>query len=66
MKSLLAALAANRVFANLMLALILLSGWFGMRSMIIEAMPEMSLDAINVSVFYPGADPEEVEEAISR
>jgi multidrug efflux pump subunit AcrB len=66
MKSLLAAFAANRVFANLMLALILLSGIFGASSMIIEAMPEMQLDAINVSVFYPGADPEEVEEAISR
>ena len=66
MKSLLAALAANRVFANLMLFMILLTGWIGMRSMIIESMPEMQLDAINVSVFYPGADPEEVEEAISR
>ncbi len=66
MKSLLAALAANRVFANLMLFMILLSGLIGMRSMIIESMPEMQLDAINVSVFYPGADPEEVEEAVSR
>jgi multidrug efflux pump subunit AcrB len=66
MKSLLAALAANRVFANLMLVLILLTGIFCAFSMIIESMPEMSLDAINISVFYPGADPEEVEEAISR
>ena len=66
MKSLLASLAANRVFANIMLGIILLSGIFGASSMIIESMPEMSLDAINISVFYPGADPEEVEEAISR
>ncbi len=66
MKSLLAALAANRVFANLMLVLILFTGIFSAFSMIIESMPEMSLDAINISVFYPGADPEEVEEAISR
>ena len=66
MKSLLAALAANRVFANLFLIMILLSGVFGAFSMITESMPEMSLDAINISVFYPGADPEEVEEAISR
>ena len=49
-----------------MLILILLSGIFGASSMITESMPEMSLNAINVSVFYPGADPEEVEEAISR
>ena len=66
MKSLLAALAANRVFANSLLIMILLSGIFGASSMITESMPEMSLDAINISVFYPGADPEEVEEAISR
>ncbi len=66
MKSILTALAANRVFANIMLGMILLSGVFGASSMIIESMPEMSLDAINISVFYPGADPEEVEEAISR
>lgn len=66
MKSLLAALAANRVFANIMLVVILLAGVFGASSMITESMPEMSLDAINVSVFYPGADPEEIEEAISR
>jgi multidrug efflux pump subunit AcrB len=66
MKSLLVALAANRVFANIMLGMILLSGVFGASSMIIESMPEMSLDAINISVFYPGADPEEIEEAISR
>ncbi len=66
MKSLLAALAANRVFANIMLVLVLLTGMFSTCSMITESMPEMSLDAINVSVFYPGADPEEVEEAISR
>ena len=66
MKNLLAALAANRVFANLMLFVILISGLFAAMSMIREQMPEMSLDAINISVFYPGADPEEVEESISR
>ncbi|MFC1493885.1 efflux RND transporter permease subunit [Thermodesulfobacteriota bacterium] len=66
MKSLLAAFAANRVFANIMLIMILLSGLFAAFSMITESMPEMSLDAISISVFYPGADPEEVEEAISR
>lgn len=66
MYNLLAALAANRVFANLMLFVILASGWFASQSMIREQMPEMSLDAINISVFYPGADPEEVEESVSR
>ena len=35
-------------------------------SMIRENFPEFSLDMITISVPYPGADPEEVEEGISR
>ncbi len=66
MKKLLASLASNRVFANIMLVMILLSGVLASQSMIRESMPEMSLDVINISVFFPGADPEEVEEGISR
>jgi multidrug efflux pump subunit AcrB len=34
--------------------------------MIRETFPEFSLDMITISVPYPGADPEEVEEGISR
>jgi len=34
--------------------------------MIRETFPEFSLDLITISVPYPGADPEEVEEGISR
>ena len=35
-------------------------------SMIRENFPEFSVDVVTVSVVYPGADPEEVEEGISR
>ncbi|ETR67858.1 MAG: hypothetical protein OMM_04911 [Candidatus Magnetoglobus multicellularis str. Araruama] len=36
------------------------------QSMIREIFPEFSLDMISISVPYPGADPEEVEEGISQ
>ena len=35
-------------------------------SMIRENFPEFSLDMITISVPYPGADPEEIEEGISQ
>ncbi len=66
MNQILASFAKNRVFANIILFLILISGWLASKAMIRESMPEMSLDRINISVSYPGADPEEVEEAITR
>ena len=66
MKKLLAGIAQNSVFANILMLLILLSGFIASNSMIREEIPEMSLDMIMVNVSYPGADPEEVEEAISR
>jgi len=66
MKSVLAAFARNTVFANIVLVMIFVSGWFATKSMIRETFPEFSLDMVIVSVPYPGADPEEVEEGISR
>ncbi len=66
MKRVLAAFARNTVFANILLLLIFLSGGFAVKSMIREFFPEFSLDMVTVTVPYPGADPEEVEEGISR
>jgi len=66
MKKVLAAFARNTVFANIVLVMIFVSGWIATKSMIRETFPEFSLDMIIVSVPYPGADPEEVEEGISR
>ena len=65
MKQVLAAFARNTVFANILLVLIFLSGWLAVSSMTRETFPEFSLDMISISVPYPGADPEEVEEGIS-
>lgn len=66
MKRVLAAMASNTVFANILLVLIFMAGGIAAMSMIRENFPEFSVDIITVSVVYPGADPEEVEEGISR
>jgi multidrug efflux pump subunit AcrB len=66
MKRVLAAFARNTVFANIVLATLFLAGYIAAISMIRETFPEFSLDMITITVPYPGADPEEVEEGISR
>ncbi|MGQ9669128.1 MAG: efflux RND transporter permease subunit [Desulfosoma sp.] len=66
MKTILAAFAQNRVFANIVLVLIFTAGIMASFLMLKENFPEFSLDMITISVPYPGADPEEVEEGICR
>ena len=66
MKRVLAAFARNTVFANIVLVLIFLAGGIATTSMIRENFPEFSLGQITISVLYPGADPEEVEEGICQ
>jgi len=66
MKRVMAAFARNTVFANIVLIIIFLAGGMAVQSMIRENFPEFSLDMITITVPYPGADPEEVEEGISR
>ena len=58
--------ARNGVAANLLMLLLLLGG-AGAASMVVqENFPEFSLDAVEVRVRYPGASPEDVEDAIVR
>jgi multidrug efflux pump subunit AcrB len=66
MKRILAAFARNTVFANIVLMLIFVAGAFAVKQMVRETFPQFSLDYIFVTVPYPGADPEEVEEGICR
>ena len=66
MKRLFAEFARNTVFANIVFILIFLAGGIAAMSMIRENFPEFSLDMLTISVSYPGADPEEVEEGISQ
>ncbi len=66
MKKALAAFARNTVFANIMLLMIFLAGGLSAWNMTRESFPEFSLDMVLITVPYPGADPEEVEEGVSR
>ncbi len=58
--------ARNTVFANIVLLIIFLAGGLATRFMVCETFPEISLEMISISVAYPGADPEEVEEGVCR
>ena len=60
------AFTRNSVFANILLSSIISVGLLASANMVRETFPEFSLDYILVKVPWPGADPEEVEEGISR
>ncbi len=66
MRAIFTAFAKNTVFANILLLLIFMGGYFGATRMVRETFPETRLDTIQVVVAWPGADPEDVEEGISR
>ncbi len=57
-------MAQNGVAANLLMLFILAAGFFALRGLVQEVFPEVSLDRIRVTVPYPGATPDEVEESI--
>ena len=56
----------HHVLANVAMGLILLAGAVAAMSMLREAFPEIRANAFTVTVVYPGADVEEVEEGVSR
>jgi multidrug efflux pump subunit AcrB len=56
--------ARNPVAANLIMILILAGGILTLTNVKQEVFPELSLDIITVTVPYPGAAPEEVENAV--
>ncbi|MBU0678890.1 MAG: efflux RND transporter permease subunit [Verrucomicrobia bacterium] len=60
----LAWMVGNRVTPNLLMIFLLLGGFFMAGKIKKEVFPEFSLDSVNVSVSYPGASPEEVEQGI--
>jgi multidrug efflux pump subunit AcrB len=66
MNNLLASFARNTVFANILLLLIFFAGFLATKMMVRESFPEFSIDKIVITVPYPGADPEEVEEGINQ
>jgi len=58
-------MAQNSVAANLAMFMILIAGLLALTRTKQEVFPEFDLDLIAVSVPYPGASPEEVEQGIS-
>jgi len=57
-------MARNHVAANLLMLVFIVGGILLGASVKQEVFPEVSLDRVQVSVVYPGAGPEEVEEGV--
>lgn len=55
----------NSVFANILMVVVMGAGLLAWFNMVREIFPNFSTDIIRVSVAFPGADPEEIEESIS-
>ncbi|MEW5721910.1 MAG: efflux RND transporter permease subunit [Thermodesulfobacteriota bacterium] len=66
MKGAIAWFADNHVAANLLMGFFILAGIVTGLTMKLEVFPESSLDRITITTSYPGAAPEEVEEAVVR
>jgi multidrug efflux pump subunit AcrB len=64
-KSMLRLFFSNPVLANILMLLIFGCGIAGYMTMTREIFPRFTLDKISVTVLYPGADPDEVEEGIA-
>ena len=64
MKGAVAWFAGNGVAANLLMAVIIFVGLITVSQIRKEVFPDFSIEMISISVAYPGAAPEEVEEAI--
>lgn len=63
-KGFLAWMAENHVAANLLMLILVIGGIIAATRITQEVFPEYDLDIVTVSVSYPGATPEEVEEGI--
>ncbi len=59
-------MARNSVAANLLMMFIIVVGAISVANIAQEVFPEVSLDAIQITIVYPGASPEEVESGIVR
>ncbi|MBI2433496.1 MAG: efflux RND transporter permease subunit, partial [Candidatus Hydrogenedentes bacterium] len=65
-KAFLGAVIGNTIFANVAMFALLFVGGMALFNIRRESMPEISLHALQVSIPFPGADPQEVEEGVSR
>ena len=63
-KGVIAWMVNNRVTPNLLMIVLLLGGFLVSTTIKQEVFPEFELDLITVSVAYPGASPDEVEQSV--
>ena len=66
MKSLIAWTVRNTPAMNVLVVSVMVVGWISFSSMRREVFPEFDLEMALVTVSYPGATPEEVEEGICQ
>lgn len=64
-KGILAWFARNSVAANLLMCVLLIGGLFSSILINKEVFPSFELNLLNISVAYPGAAPQEIEEGIN-
>ncbi|WP_276165414.1 efflux RND transporter permease subunit [Zobellia alginiliquefaciens] len=57
-------MSRNSIATNLLMLVLLVGGLFTMYTIQKEVFPEFQLDFVEVSVAYPGASPEEVEQGV--
>ena len=57
--------ASHRVAANILMALMLLFGWLGLKNLNTQLFPTFTFDYITVRILWVGASPEDVEKAIT-
>ncbi|MCH7531539.1 MAG: efflux RND transporter permease subunit [Gemmatimonadetes bacterium] len=57
-------MAKHKVAANLLMVFVIMAGFVSMGTLVQEVFPEFSLDIVMVSVPYPGATPDEIEQSI--
>ena len=57
-------MAKHRVAANLLMIFVISAGFISLGTLVQEVFPEFSLDVIMITVPYPGATPDDVEESI--
>ncbi|MFO7749036.1 MAG: efflux RND transporter permease subunit [Desulfobacteraceae bacterium] len=54
----------NRVSVNLVMVFLIVAGLYTVLDMRREMFPQFAVDMVNITIAYPGASPEEVEEGI--
>ena len=66
MRSLILGALHNRVAANLLAVLLIVSGFIALQVLNVRIFPQLEINAVTITVPYPGATPNEIETSIIR